>query len=109
MRYPSLEKDDVSAGKLRLSYSQHHLHEPPLFLTCHSLQTKFAARLTRIGLTRPAGYLPGLPLLTDQAFDRENTDPKEVMGITVIKSSASGTHAPSPFTPQWLIGLTPLA
>ena len=39
---------------------QHHLHEPPLFLTRLSLLTKFAARPTRIGLTRP-GLLPPRP------------------------------------------------
>ena len=32
-----------------------------------------------------AGYLPGLPILTDQAFDRENTDPEEVMALTYTK------------------------
>ena len=48
-----------------------------------------------------AGYLPGLPILTDQAFDRENTDPEEVMGLTYTKLPA--TTSPSKKPPRGMI------
>ena len=43
-----------------------------------------------------AGYLPGLPILTDQAFDRENTDPEEVMGPTYTKPLATTSPSKKP-------------